>query len=187
MRHVLLQDLARALVEYPVNQGRTAIALGNILIIQEPDVDCPDDNVGGGDIVFDFVQQVELVKEMVFLDIDSRTSVVVYHDVGGDMLANTMFNLPQLGDNSKQTLEINIENVMRVTVKFESSGAVASISFCSNPVVPPTIAPAPTPSGGNGPTPATPTGGPPVSSPTNGPPSDIAAYSYTRRLYAVKF
>ena len=155
----------------PGEEGENCVALGNILIIQEPDVDCPDDNADGGMIIFDFVVPAEEVLEMTFLDIDYETSVTVTHDMDDGMEAETVFDLPLLGDNSKQTLEINIQNVKQVKVTFTSSGAVTDISFCYNPVEAPTAQPG-TPTGSPTALPQSPTASPtkdPTTAPTKSP------------------
>ena len=132
-----------------------------MLIIQEPGTDCPDDNEDGGVIVFDFVEPPETVYSMGFLDIDYETTVtVVYMDADGEMEV-AVYDLPLLGDNSKQTLDINLPNVKEIMVSFTRSGAITFIDFCYDPdttpppfmtrpptaapTTPPTIATAPTP------------------------------------------
>lgn len=129
----------------PGQPGENCNPLGNILIIQEEGSDCPDDSADGGEITFDFIEPAVEVFEMEFLHIFSRAMVTVYHVMNDGMEAETTFRLPQLSDNSKQTLEIDMKVVTKIDVKFGMSGAVTNISFCYNPIEPPT--PAPTPSG----------------------------------------
>jgi hypothetical protein len=45
----------------PTKPGANCDPLGNVLIIQEPGSDCPDDNVDGGMIVFDFFETAAFV------------------------------------------------------------------------------------------------------------------------------
>ena len=45
-------------------------------------------------------------------------------------MVDTDFNLPLLGDNSVQTLEINLEDVKQIKLTLRRSGAVSSISYC---------------------------------------------------------
>ena len=117
----------------PGTPGENCDPLGNVLIIQEEGSGVPDDNQRGGMIVFDFVEPAELVYKMGFLDIDEDdTSLMVSHMTEEGMLT-TVFDVPLLGDNSKQTLEINIANVKQIKVTFSGSGAVTFIDFCYNP------------------------------------------------------
>lgn len=110
------------------------------------------DNVDGGDITFNFVETALFVASMGFLDIDNRASVTVYHVMNDGMEAETRYNLPQLGDNSYQELEINIDFVTKIVVQFARSGAVTFIDFCPAPTTSPTTSP----------TPAVPTEAPPT-------------------------
>ena len=160
----------------PGKAGENCSPLGNVLIVQEPNAPCPDDNKDGGVIVFDFFSPAQYVYEMTFLDVDDETTVEVIHETDSG-LASTVFNLQLLGNNSKEVLEINLENVRQILVTFSRSGAVASIDFCYNPNDIPTAPPAaptpaavtPTPSPTTSPT-GTPTRGP-TSSPTGKPTS----------------
>ena len=152
----------------PGAEGENCEPLGNVLIIQEPDAPCPDDNQDGGVIIFDFFEPAQVVYEMHFLDIDYATKVEVIHEVSSG-LTSTTFNLPLLGDNAKQSLEINLEFVSQILVKFSRSGAVTSIDFCYDPdnigTAPPN---APTPAAVTAPPTSFPTT-PPTASPTASP------------------
>jgi len=110
----------------PGKPGENCDKLGNVLIIQEDnDGDCPDDNRRGGTIAFDFVEPALAVYEMGFLNTDDGTSVKVLH-IMDENITKTVLDLPVYGRNSKQTLKINIENV----TLFKKSGAVTHIKFC---------------------------------------------------------
>jgi hypothetical protein len=85
------------------------------------------------------------------------------------MEAETLFNLPRIGENGKQVLEINIVNVRKVKVVFGGGGAVTNVSFCYNPIETssPTALPTATPPS---PTPVPPTASPPTgATPTASP------------------
>ena len=177
----------------PGTEGANCDPLGNVLIIQEPsaDPDCPDDNKEGGMIIFDFVEPAVLVYEMGFLDIDELQSTVVVSHITEIGMMTTQFDISPLGNNSKQTLEINIKDVKQIKVTFPGSGAVAFIDFCYDPDTtpppfntrPPTTSPTasptelPTASPTESPT-ASPTKSPtpsPTSSPTSLPTSSPTA------------
>jgi hypothetical protein len=54
----------------PNKPGANCDPLGSVLIIQEPDSHCPDDNADGGIIVFDFFITASYVYDIGLLDID---------------------------------------------------------------------------------------------------------------------
>ena len=141
----------------PGMPGENCDPLGNILIVQEPGTDVPDDNGNGGMINFKFQNPAQYVYELGFLDIDYASKVEIFHETDTGM-ASTVFNLPLAGDNGKQTLTIDTENVREIKVTFSRSGAVTHISFCYNPgsgAPTPSTGPAPTPITGPAPTPGT--------------------------------
>ena len=114
----------------PGMEGENCEPLGNVLIVQEEGVEIPDDSGTGGEIVFDFLVPATTVGEMGFLDIEDATRVTVTHLTKNGDSVETGFDLPLLGDNSKQTLEINLENVQQIRVEMAASGAVTFFSFC---------------------------------------------------------
>jgi len=52
----------------PDGNGPNCDPLGNMLIVQEPGETCPDDNVYGGVIKFDFDPPVDYVKSIAWSD-----------------------------------------------------------------------------------------------------------------------
>jgi hypothetical protein len=142
----------------PDGRGPNCNPLGNVLIVQEPGENCPDDNVDGGEIVFDFNPKADYVSSIGLLDVDYATALTVrYMDNYGAMRTKNI-QVPTLGDNSYQDLSINIARVSKITLTMRRSAGVSSISFCYPrvPVAPPTFAP---------PTPAPPTPAPPTPTP----------------------
>ena len=118
----------------PGKPGENCEELGNVLIIQgRCNSPIPDDGSKGGTIIFTFVHPAALVYSMGFLDTDDGIVVKVSHTTE-EGTVETKFDLPVYGDNSKQTLEINIKNVKQVTVTFAQSGAVTHINFCRRDV-----------------------------------------------------
>lgn len=94
----------------PGEPGENCDPLGNVIIIQEPGVDVPDDNRGGGLLTLDFPQPGgTYVYEIGLLDIDEATSIVViYENEDGDLLEKEI-TVPILGDNSKQMVVIDTD------------------------------------------------------------------------------
>ena len=130
----------------PGMEGENCEPLGNVLIIQEKKVDVPDDNKEGGILTIDFPVEAgsesgQYVFSIGLLDIDYETSVVVVHETEEGELTEYTIEVPVLGDNSYQTLEINQERVRWIKVMFSRSGAVTFVTFCPLLVTPP----APTP------------------------------------------
>jgi hypothetical protein len=114
----------------PGKPGENCEPLGNVLIVQEPGEDCPDDNGEGGLITFDFPFGTgQYVKELGLLDVDYDTIVVVVTQTPSGFSEREIV-VPLLGDNSYQVLEIDEENVKWIKVMFKRSGAVTSITFC---------------------------------------------------------
>lgn len=100
--------------------------LGNVLIVQNPTADHPDDN-NAGKITFYF-EHFAHVHEIGFLNIAYVTALVVQY---WDGEAKTkVINVLDLGVNSVQTVSIDTSKVIRLEVDIRS-GAVTFISFCS--------------------------------------------------------
>lgn len=150
----------------PGQDGENCVALDNLLIIQEDNgvnSGIPDDNGGGGEIVFEFTTQAEYVYEMGFLDTDYGGKITIEHEDGA-----TTKILATWGDNAKEIKAIDIAKVNKITVELEKSGAVIFISFCPgtdtepSPTTPPPTTPPPTT-----PPPTTPSPTPLPGSPTS--------------------
>jgi len=115
------------------------VAEGKIIIIQEHNVDAnndglidtPDDNADGGNMFFDFDFDVH-VDELTFVDVDGLEASWVQGIDSNNVIVGTI-PLANLGDNSRQTINIDLDNVRRFKVHFGGSGSVAGFCFCANP------------------------------------------------------
>jgi hypothetical protein len=115
------------------------IAEGKVIIIAENDVDAnndgnvddPDDEAGGGNIFFDFDFNVE-IEELTFIDVDGLEQSFVQGIDADNNIVGTVF-LANLGDNSRQTVDLNFDHVRRFKVHFGGSGSVAGFCFCADP------------------------------------------------------
>ena len=148
----------------PGSEGENCKFLGNVLIIQTSDesITIPDDNVDGGSILFEFKSPV-LFESLSLLDMDYASYITILTETdAGEMNELPPIDVELLGDNSFQTVDINVENVKQVIVSFTRSGAVTDIAFCY-----PSTEPTPVP-----PTPASATPAPPS---TNAPPTPVPA------------
>lgn len=111
------------------NGGSTnTVALGNILIISEDgDASDPDDEAQGGTFTFTFDQPVS-INYLDLLDIDSN-------EAGGSVVTLTTaagtqsFDIPTLGNNSWQRLDIDVDEVTSMEVHFVSSGAISEFKY----------------------------------------------------------
>lgn len=109
--------------------GENAVPLGKVLIISESgDQSDPDDNAGGGEIIFAFDSPV-FIGTANILDIDEGW--------GGSLKAFDASNTPlvevamqDLGNNSVQTVVLNVANVSKLKVWFPGSGAIARLEVC---------------------------------------------------------
>ena len=110
------------------SDGTNDVALGNVLIISEDgDSSDPDDEARGGvfTITFDNPVRIDYIE---LLDIDTNEpggSVVTINTASGTQ----QFSIASLGNNSFQTLEIGVENVISMTVDFVSSGAITELKY----------------------------------------------------------
>jgi hypothetical protein len=118
-------------------EGENCQSLGNVIVVQDKlgDFSIPNDNAGGGMIIFDFEPPASIVYELELLDIDAPTTItILYSSNEGEMLQETIV-VPVLGANSFQKVPVNIDNVKMLAVNMISGGgAVASISFAYIPV-----------------------------------------------------
>jgi hypothetical protein len=145
--------------------GESCNPSGNVLIVQEKGVDVPDDNKDGRLLTIDFpTEGGQYVFNIGLLDIDYKTLLVVVHETEDGELTEYTIDVPIVGDNPFQILEINQERVCWIKVMFSRSRAVTFVKFCPFVVTPP----APTPIDQGLPTAPTPAGGGEVSTPEGG-------------------
>lgn len=111
--------------------GENSLPLGKVLILSEDrDSGDPDDNAGGGRLIFTFDVEVD-VASVSLLDVEEhRAGTVRAFDGAGLLLAEVPMR--ELGDNSFQELSIGATGVRRLEVKFPGSGGLAGISFCGS-------------------------------------------------------
>ena len=117
--------------------GPNPVPLGKIMIISKDGISGnPSRSPHGGVIRFDFDLPIK-AKEIHLLDMDEDNNFIYLYD-SSLMLIDTI-NIPNLGDNSFQIVDLSCENVMRIEVEFESSGAIVKLAYddcaqviCSN-------------------------------------------------------
>jgi len=125
--------------------GENRWPLGKVLIISEDgDQEDPDDHYAGGTFIFTF-EKPSMIHEIQLLDIDTNETEgkIIAYDSHGNNLGT--FRMQQFGNNSVQIVPIDLENVSRLDIRLQSSGAVAALSFCDDEPIPVTPEPTPDP------------------------------------------
>ncbi len=109
--------------------GENAIAEGNILIISEDgDTNDPDDNAAGGTLIVTFDTPYE-VASVTTIDIESTTETyeIRAYDAGGALI--TTSTMQGLGNNSREVVSVDAQNVSRLEIETSGSGGVANIDI----------------------------------------------------------
>lgn len=119
-------------------------ALGEVLILAEDDVDAnmdgivddPDDEAGGGRIVFDFAQTVTFFGGTV-LDVDG-TEVDFITVFDENLVPLGVLDLENLGDNSVQVVSFPqpVQGVKRAVLTLGGSGSITRLRWCPEPAAP---------------------------------------------------
>ena len=100
--------------------------LGNVLIISEDgDSSDPDDNAGGGTLIFDFDEPSDVVNFNV-LDIENGGTVKLF-DENGDLIAE--LPLTTTADGGTGVMDVNVDDVSRMEISINGSGAIDNICF----------------------------------------------------------
>ena len=100
--------------------------LGNVLILSEDgDSSDPDDNAGGGTFIFEFDEPSEVVNFTV-LDVEESGTVRLF-DANGTLIDTVAIHAT--GNNGQATVNINADNVARMEVQINGSGAIDNISY----------------------------------------------------------
>ena len=116
--------------------GQNDEYLHKILIIAEDDVDTnpadglvddPDDEAGGGKIIFQFDRDVDILSAKI-IDIEENGGYIKTYDSSNNLVSTN--NLQNLGDNSLQNVQINNQNIRKIKLSFAGSGAIDNINFC---------------------------------------------------------
>ena len=114
--------------------GQNGLALGKLLILSEDnDAGDPDDNGGGGELVFTFDVGVRM-DDVYMVDVDDHEAggtVRAYSDLAGSTLLVENQALG-LGDNSYQAVPVNATGVRRLEIDFPGSGGVPAVISCRN-------------------------------------------------------
>lgn len=101
--------------------------LGNIIIISEDnDSSDPDDNAGGGTIIFTFDNPSDL-HDIKLLDIEESGGTIDLFDADGALVKSIA--IPAEGNNSIQTILLDAEDIAEMVVTLAGSGAVDDLCF----------------------------------------------------------
>lgn len=106
---------------------RNDVAENNILIISEDgDSSDPDDRSRGGTLIFTFDTPTD-IDDIRMLDVDSGRNTITFYNAAGQKIGSR--NIPRRGNNSIQTLNLNVQGVSRMEVKLCGSGAITDLTF----------------------------------------------------------
>ncbi len=119
---------------------------GNVAIIQEGDKDCPDDNLHGGTIEFDFFDSYPAGVTINCLDLldTEEGGIINGQPVNGAIVLfgrnedGTFFQIgdlipvPATADGEAQVLDIGVSGVSRMVFLAVASGAISNICFTPN-------------------------------------------------------
>ncbi|MGF1492761.1 MAG: Ig-like domain-containing protein, partial [Microcoleaceae cyanobacterium] len=98
--------------------------LSKVLIISEDgDSRDPDDNAGGGTLIFDF-DDPRFVGDIGLLDTEEGGSIRAY-DSNGNLLSTT--DIPSIRNGARQDVGVDTGNVSRLEVHLDGSGAIAHL------------------------------------------------------------
>ncbi|MEM9212789.1 MAG: SGNH/GDSL hydrolase family protein [Cyanobacteria bacterium P01_F01_bin.150] len=107
--------------------------LGNVLIISEDgDSADPDDNAKGGTLMFDWDGTVS-VESLGLLDIEESGGMVTLYGADDNAVLATI-DIPGLGDNSLQSLDIGIADIGKMDVFLAGSGAITEIILAEDSI-----------------------------------------------------
>ena len=103
-------------------------AQGNVLIISEDaDSSDPDDNAKGGTLIFTFAHAV-VIDEVGLLDVDTKeTTTINLFDKKGNLIKSV--SAAGRGDNKQQAFDLTADNVSRMEIVLQGSGAVTNVTF----------------------------------------------------------
>lgn len=121
--------------------GENNQALGYVLILSEDgDSSDPDDYHAGGRFIFEFDQPLGVEKAQL-LDIDYNESKgkIKAYNLEGDLIGTV--GMKPLGNNSVQTLLLGFQQVKRLEVYLQSSGALAALTLCHPDPLPTPVPP----------------------------------------------
>ena len=109
--------------------GVNSTALQNVLIISEDgNSNYPDDNAGGGTLIFSFDDPV-MLDEVGLLDIDnSQGATVRAYNAYGSLIASQP--AAGYGNNSVEWVTLSAVGVSRLEIELTGGGAVTELVFC---------------------------------------------------------
>ncbi len=107
--------------------GANLVPLSNVLILSgDGDSSDPDDAASGGTFVFEWDNPVDF-KSIGIMDIEEPGSRIITYDADGNELGT--YEIPPLGDNSVQTVDLNAQNISSMKVFFRGSGAITDLKY----------------------------------------------------------
>ena len=122
---------------WPGADGENCDPLGLVLIIQDSDTTYGKDYPRGGSIYFAF-DEPTAVTSIGLLDINTSAAKIYVTGANG---RRTLIRIPRRGNNSAQTVDINMSGVVRLEVNLRNFGAITHLAFCPSMTLAPTPRP----------------------------------------------
>ena len=118
--------------------------IGNVLVIQESNKNCPDDSGAGGTIAFEFAAGVDF-EFAGLLDTDEKnTPEITLTDTNGNDYP--VITVEATGDNGYTAEYADLANVKKISILYHGSGSIAALGYRVCPTSTPTAEPSTTPS-----------------------------------------
>ena len=119
--------------------GENSTDLGNVLIRSRfGNPDKPTDAVVPGIFRFEWINEPQKVRDITFLDLDDdemhdldgngteESAIITVYEADGNV---STIDVLGIGNNSVQTIDIDIDNVVQMDVLLGGSGAITGLSF----------------------------------------------------------
>ena len=101
---------------------------GMVLIISEDnDQNDPDDNAGGGKLIFIFDDPVDMDSIGLF-DLEEQGYIKFYDATSSQM--GSRITMPTMKDGEKERLTLNKKGISKMEVEFAGSGALTNLEYC---------------------------------------------------------
>jgi len=115
---------------------------GMILIISEDgDQSDPDDKASGGTLTFTFANPV-YIDGLGLMDIEETRGTIKLYSKANAQIGS--FPMPTMPDGDSRWLQVNVQNVAKMEVQFQGSGAITDLVYCDSTSMPtgiPTMSP----------------------------------------------
>ena len=106
--------------------------IGNVLVIQESNKDCPDDSSTGGWIEFEFDEGVDFQFAGLLDTDETNTPDITLTDVSGSDYP--VIHVTATGDNGYTQEYADLADVKKISIRYHGSGSIAALGYRVCPV-----------------------------------------------------